>query len=241
MNSKKFCFISFCFLLLFCCNEEQKLVFVDSNITTEHNTLVEVIIPTATGDNNSIVSSINSDITNEVIKALHTGGSETITSKSIEESIITFNEEFTAFKLDFPESPQPWEAQIDGEIMHQSPEIISMSITSYINTGGVQGSLNISFLNYDTKTGQRIKNIDLFKNIEGFKEIAKQYFENTLENKDNAFDVNGFELPENIGYIDEGVILLYNAYEIAPYASDIIEFTIPFEKVNAYLNFDSAQ
>ncbi len=241
MNVKKFCFISFCFFLVFSCNEEQKLVFIDSNITTEKNTLVEVIIPTATGDNNSIVSSINSDINNEVIKALHTGDSETIISKSIEESITIFNDEFNTFKLDFPESPQPWEAQIDGEIMHQSPEIISMSITSYINTGGVQGNLNISFLNYDTKTGKRIKNKDLFKNIEGFKVIAKQYFENTFETKDNAFDVNGFELPENMGYIDEGIILLYNAYEIAPYASEIIEFTIPFEKVNDYLNFDSAQ
>jgi hypothetical protein len=240
MNSKIFLLIASCFFFLLSCNEEPKLVFTDSNFTTEKNNLVEVIIPIATGNEN-IVNSINSDINNEVIKALHIGSPKKISSKSIEESIADFNNEFNNFKTDFPESPQPWEAQIDGEIMHQSPEIISMSITSYINTGGAQGNLNISFLNYDSKTGKRIKNLDLFKNIEGFKEVAKQYFENTVESKDGAFELNNFKLPENIGYIDEGIILLYNAYEIAPYASEIIEFTIPFETANDYLNFDSAQ
>ncbi|MGE5944414.1 MAG: PdaC/SigV domain-containing protein [Flavobacteriales bacterium] len=202
--------------------------------------LAEIIIPVAEGNNN-ITNIINSDIKNEVIKSLQIGDAETIESNSIEESITIFNDEYTNFKRDFPEVSQPWEAQIDGEIMYQSLEIISMSLTTYINTGGAQGNLNISFLNYDAKTGNRIKNIDLFNNIDDFKNVAKAYFEDAVENKSNAFNPNSFELPENIGYNDEGIILLFNAYETAPYASEIIEFIIPFEKVNSFLNFDSAQ
>lgn len=222
------------------CVEEPKLVFEDTNFTTEKNTLVEVIIPIATG-NVAIANTINSDVKNKVIKSLQILDNETINADSIEESITIFNDEYINFKTDFPKVSQPWEAQIDGEIMYQSPEIISMSITSYVNTGGAQGNLNISFLNYDAKTGNRIKNIELFKNLDAFRTLAQTYFEDAVENKSNAFNPNSFELPENIGYNEGGLILLFNAYETAPYASEIIEFVIPFESVNSLLNFDSTQ
>lgn len=227
-------------ILLNSCGEEPKLVFEETNFTTEKNTLVEIIIPVATG-NAAIVNAINSDVKNEVIKSLQILDNETINANSIEESITIFNDEYANFEAEFPSVTQPWEAQIDGEIMYQSPEIVSMSLTSYINKGGAQGNLNIAFLNYDAKTGTRIKNSDLFNNIEGFKSLAQTYFEEAVENKSNAFNPNSFELSENIGFTSEGIILLFNAYETAPYASEIIEFVIPFEKANALLNFDSTQ
>lgn len=228
------------FFFLNACGEAPKLVFKETDFTTEKNTLVEIIIPIASGDV-LVADAINADVKNEVIKALQPEDGETIIMNSIEESITAFNEEYNNFKTDFPEVSQPWEAQIDGEIMYQSPEIVSMSITSYINTGGAQGNLNISFLNYDARTGQRIKNFELFKNIDEFKALAQGYFEEAVENKSNAFNPNSFELPENIGYNENGIILLFNAYETAPYASDIIEFVIPFEEANDFLNFDSTR
>lgn len=232
--------IALAFFILNSCGEEPKLVFEETNFTTEENTLVEIIIPVATG-NTTLANIINSDVKNEVIKSLQITENEIIQSNSIEESITVFNEEFTNFKSDFPEVSQPWEAQIDGEIMYQSPEIISMSITSYINTGGAQGNLNITFLNYNARTGKRLKNIELFNSIDDFKSLAQTYFEDAVENKSSAFNPNSFELPENIGYNEEGLILLFNAYETAPYASEIIEFVIPFEKASSLLIFDSAQ
>ena len=48
--------------------------------------------------------------------------------------------------------------------------------------------------------------------------------------------LNRFELPESLGYSDEGLIILYNPYEIASYAQGIIEFSIPYEDVNSFLN-----
>lgn len=240
MYNTKFILILLCFLLLFSCNEEPKLIFKETSFTTDKNKIVEVIIPVATGDN-SIVSSINSDINYEVIKMLHLDPLEPITIKTIREGIDTFNDEYNRFNADFPKSSQPWEAQIDGEIMYQSPELISLSLTSYINTGGAHGNLTISFLNFDAKTGKLIKNSDLFKNMTDFNALANHYFENTIEDKDILFDPQSFKLPENIGFNNEGAILLYNAYEIGPYSEGIIEFAIPFENINPLLNFDSTQ
>ena len=44
-----------------------------------------------------------------------------------------------------------------------------------------------------------------------------------------------FHLPDNIGYSEEGLILLYNVYEIASYAQGYTEFRIPFSELNTYL------
>jgi hypothetical protein len=44
-----------------------------------------------------------------------------------------------------------------------------------------------------------------------------------------------FVLPENIGYNEEGLLLLYNTYEIASYAMGITEFTIPYSEINNLL------
>ncbi len=40
--------------------------------------------------------------------------------------------------------------------MYQSSEVISVALTSYINTGGAHGVLTITFLNFDAETGFQI-------------------------------------------------------------------------------------
>lgn len=227
-----------CFLVLFNCLEEQKTVFSDINITSENNTIVEVNIPQASGDK-TVSNQINSELQKTIISALHIGNPDEISASSVEESIASFNNEFNTFKSDFPETVQIWDAQIDGEVMHQSSEIISIAITSYTNTGGAHGILNISFLTFDCKTGQRIQNNQFFNDIKAFKTVAEPYFKDATKDKSLLLDNKQFELPANIGYSEDGIVLLYNTYEIAPYSSGIIEFAIPFEEAEPYLIFNS--
>ncbi len=145
MLLKKHLLIVYSFFILIACKDELKLSFSEVNISPDNNNLVEVNIPNAIG-NVDIVNRINSEINKIVIASLHIDGSDNITPESVEGSITAFNKEFQIFKNDFPEIAQPWEAQIDGEIMFQSLEIISIAITSYVDTGGAHGALNISFL-----------------------------------------------------------------------------------------------
>ena len=120
--------------------------FIDINITTDNNKLVEINIPNAIGTD-LISVNINSEISKVVIAELHVGEADSSTSKSIEESITLFNDEYNDFNTDFPDSTAPWEVQIDGEILFESSEIISIAITSYMNTGGAHGITNISITN----------------------------------------------------------------------------------------------
>ena len=228
-----------CFLVLFNCKEAQKTTFSEIHFTSENNALVDINIPQVSG-NKTVSNQLNTEIQKIIISALHNGSPDDNSASSVEESIAIFNNEFTQFKKDFPESIEPWEAQIDGEVMYQSPEIISIAITSYTNTGGAHGVLNISFLNFKTVTGKLIKNDELIKNIDGFKNSAKPYLNNALAEKDILFDTENFELPPYIAYSEEGIVLLFNIFQIAPYSTEIIEFVIPFEDAQPYLVFDGA-
>jgi hypothetical protein len=226
-----------CFFTFFNCKEEQQTVFSDISISTKNNTIVEVNIPKATG-NKDISDRINTVIQNTIISALHIGNPNTIKKPTIEASITAFNNEFNVFKTAFPKTSQIWEAQIDGEVVYQSQELICIAITAYTNTGGAHGNVTISFLNFDSETGQTLSNDRLFNDIENFKRLAESYFK--AETKDKIlFDNKAFELPENMGFNPDGMVLLYNTYEIAPYATGIIEFVIPFNKVETYLVFNS--
>ncbi|MDO5969883.1 DUF4163 domain-containing protein [Flavivirga aquimarina] len=220
------------------CKDEVELSFSEINLSTSNNNLVEVNIPNAIGNEN-ITNRINSTIEKTVIGSLHVGGSDNITSKSIEESITAFNKEFQIFKTDFPEIAEQWDAQIDGEVLLQSSEIISIAITSYIYAGGAHGTVTISFLNFETITGHIILNNNLFKDVEGFKKVAKSYFDKAIKDKDVFLDTTTFELPENMAYNEDGIVLLYNTYEVAPYSTGIIEFVIPFEEISSFLHFNS--
>ena len=86
-----------------------------------------------------------------------------------------------------------------------------------------------------------VKPEEPIKNKIDFIKLSEIYFNLKLQEKlkENGFNDyffgDSFQLPENIGFSDEGVILLYNVYEIAPYSEGITEFTIPFEEALPYL------
>jgi hypothetical protein len=218
------------------CEKEKNLTFKEGSFNIENNDIIEINIIKAT-DKNSVSDSINNTLNKVITSSLHIGDPDNVPRRTIEESISLFNEEFRTFKNVFPDSALQWEAQIDGEVQYQSPEIICIALTTYINTGGAHGNLNISFLNFNRKNGILLTNNKLFNNINSVKEKAGNHFKldgNDLE--DFTFN-NGFELPINIGYNEDGVILLYNTYEIAPYSKGITEINIPYNEISEYLNF----
>jgi hypothetical protein len=240
MFKSKFLFITIAIFILHACKNDTSIVFSESNITTKNNTIVDVNIPFAEG-NMDAAKKINTDINHVVAQALQIEASDLLTPITAEESISKFNEDHQAFLTDFPYSAQPWEAQIDGDVMYLSPEIISIAITSYINTGGAHGLLTIKLLNFDGLTGEQLSNSDLFLDTEAFKIGAQPYFKDAIKDEDEHFNPDSFKLPENIGYTPDGILLIYNPYEISPYSAGIIEITIPNETVESLLNFNNSQ
>ncbi len=238
MCSYKSIFIIVCVLVLFNCKQEAEIVFSDVNITTPSNRVVELNILQPTG-NSKIANRIGAEIKKLTASILNIKANKNASSLTLEDTIDAFNAEYLIFQKNFPDIKQIWEAQIDAEVMWQSKEIASIALTSYINTGGAHGALKIHFLNFDLKTGKRIDNLRLVKNTVEFAVKAKPYFEKAIINKGTSYDVNQFVLPENMGYSEDGLVLLYNINEFATYTNDIVEFTIPFKEIKSYLIFNS--
>ena len=219
-----------------CAEENTKLTFTEVNTLKNDNTVIEINIPKANG-NSQIAENINSKIENHIANML-VFLEEDSDTLSLDFAIKSFDTEYASFKEGFTDSALVWDASFDGEVTYQSSSLTSIPITSYINSGGAHGNTNITFFNFDTN-GSVIENNDLFLDKDAFIKVAKTYF--IEEVKDTNVDqhyIDNFELPANIGFNDEGVILFYNVYEIASYADGFTEFTIPFEEVENFLKIE---
>lgn len=220
------------------CTKEVRLTFSETNFTKNENAVIEINIPKAEGTI-EVSEAINAAIENFIVSTI-SFSEDYLINVSLNEAMMKFDSVYIEFKDDFEEDSLVWEAFIDGEVTYQSSEITCIAINSYLNTGGAHGNTNISFLNFNSQTGKLLQNDDIIKNKD-FLKLAEKYFNIELQEmlNENGFDDyffgDGFHLPENIGFSDEGVILLYNVYEIAPYSEGITEFTIPFEEALPYL------
>lgn len=236
--------IVFLLVLLFafnsCDEESNPIVFKLTTLKDNYDANIEVTYHKVEGKTvNSKL--INSTIKSEFIKAIDPND-DIEKSKNLEDVITAFDTEYKAFKTDFPEGNQVWQLAIETEITYQSVDVISVALNTYIDKGGAHGNDSIIFLNFNPETGELLMQNDIIKDINGFKKLAESYFIKEMEasKKDETiedyFFGNPFQLPANIGFCDEGLILLYNVYEIASYAQGYTEFAIPFEETESFLN-----
>ncbi|MBT8253573.1 MAG: DUF4163 domain-containing protein [Flavobacteriaceae bacterium] len=224
--------------LFFSCEEEALVAFSERIEIYDENAIIEINIPKAEGDS-ELSRSINETLENHIANMLNFG-EENLDSVSLDEAIRMFDSEYNQFKSDMEESGLTWEAIFDAEVIYQSHEVICLAINGYMNTGGAHGNMNITFYNFEGETGRILQIDDILTDKEAFTEFVKPYFEKAIESKEGEklsdyFFGDPFHLPANIGINEDGILMLYNVYEIGSYAQGITEFTIPFEEVEAYL------
>lgn len=140
----------------------------------------------------------------------------------------------------FSEEPA-WEAYVNQNIYFRSDSLITVGTTAEIFSGGAHGYKTLTFQNFNSNTGKILKHRDIFH--PGFREYAEKIFrrEQDIPSTDNInstgfwFENDRFHLPENIGFSENSLILIYNSYEIAPYAAGDIVIEIPKEEIQTFL------
>ncbi|MBT8271404.1 MAG: DUF3298 and DUF4163 domain-containing protein [Bacteroidia bacterium] len=227
-------------IILFSCNEEHVLVFSDKSETYNDNANIEINFPYAEGKS-ARAKTINYIIENHIANML-TFSEEPEDSLDLSQAVTEFDNEYKRFKEDIAESALVWEAIFDAEVIYQSQEVITLAINGYLNTGGAHGNMNITLYNFD-ESGKVLEVDDIIKDHDAFTNFVKPYFETAIREKDNDEQISDyffgdpFHLPANIGINEDGVLMLYNVYEIGSYAQGLTEFTIPFEDVEKFLRF----
>ena len=215
------------------CKESNTITFTETDELYQKNAIIELNIPRAQGDNrisNSINNIINAHIVEQLIFF-----EEKKSTRTLENAIKSFDQEYKYFKDQFGESNIVWEASFSGEVTYQSSNIISVAINSYINSGGAHGNSNITFFNFDSY-GNLLQFKDLFNSKKALLDIVKTRFYNETKSRNIKYFFNeDFDLPKNIGFNDDGIMFFYNVYDIASYADGITEFTIPYHNLAALL------
>ncbi|EPR72191.1 hypothetical protein ADIWIN_2691 [Winogradskyella psychrotolerans RS-3] len=228
-------------ILLNSCSSEFKPATFDT-ITVEEPFEAEIsaVYSKATG-NTDLSNSINTNVENAIIATLNTSENKT----NLKTVLKAFNEEYLSFKTEYSEIDEPaWELHIETELVYQSEAIITIAISTYEFKGGAHGNDKIKLLNLDAKSGKTLEINDFITDLTGFTALAEtQFIQSLEENEDqltieNFFFGEPFHLPENIGFSEEGLVLIYNVYEVASYDLGYTEFMIPFSEVQPYLKMN---
>ncbi|WP_163409986.1 DUF3298 and DUF4163 domain-containing protein [Flavobacterium ajazii] len=186
--------------------------------------------------------SINKKILN-TLKEIAYFGEKPSTVKDYNSIANSFIASYEEMHKKFPTETFGWEAKITGNIEYQSDQILNIKIDHYTFTGGAHGYQGYSSLIFNPNTGKTIFNEDLFKSEKEFKDFAEKEFRKKYKIPYNVninstglmFENDKFQLPQNIFYTTEGLLLYYNSYEAASYADGPKEILFPYEQVSKYL------
>ncbi len=232
-----------CFIMLIGCNDEHKLTFepliVSDNDCTECPN-ISIEIPQAL-EQSKLTETINTALEEELISLLVFD--DEIEASSISEAIQSFKNGYAELKKLYPDETTGWEAKISGAVSFENKNMITIALNSYLFTGGAHGYNTRSILNFNKRKGKEIENWELFKDQDYFENFAEAKFriqedipqDNPINSTGFMFEQDEFYLPENIGFTEKGLVLLYNQYEVASYADGAIELVLPYAEVNKYL------
>ncbi|MBT8298155.1 MAG: DUF3298 and DUF4163 domain-containing protein [Maribacter sp.] len=231
------------FLLLIGCNADHRLIFepytISENACPECPN-ISIEIPKAL-EQSKLTETINTALEEELISLL--AFDDEIEASSISEAIQSFKKGYEELNKLYPDETAGWEAKIRGVVSFEDKNTITIALNSYLFTGGAHGYTTRNFLNFNKRKGKEIENWELFKDQEHFKNFAEAKFRlqediptnNPINSTGFMFEQDQFYLPENIGFTEKGLVLLYNQYEVASYADGAIELVLPYDEVKKYL------
>lgn len=240
---KSFRYLLLIFLLSAGCGKEEKMVF-EKRIYEGENCSgcpeIKIELPIAL-DTRKISETVNDALKEEVISLLAYDQDQP--PADIPEAVTSFKKGFEKLQNEFPDETVPWEADIEARVSFENEELLTIGLNSYIFTGGAHGYGSTRYLNFHKKSGRELDNSELFRNHKRFAEFAEDQFrsqqgifpDRPINSTGFMFERNEFYLPENIGFTENGLKLLYNPYEVASYADGTIELLLPYNDVKRFL------
>ena len=245
---KQYTFLVFLFLIFISCNKELSFkneTFKKKSTLPCKTDCPQIRIDIPIAKNIPVVAdSINKKILN-VVKEIVYFGEKSSEAKDYNSLTISFIASYEEMRKKFPDETFGWEAKIKGNVEYQSDQILNIKIDHYTFTGGAHGYQGFRSLLFDPKTGKTIFSDQLFKNEKEFKALAEKEFRNKYKIPAKAninitglmFEKDTFQLPQNIFYTNEGLLLYYNSYEAASYADGPKEILFPYDKISKYLKY----
>lgn len=144
------------------------------------------------------------------------------------------------------DAPQPKEhgsISVHYEVTYSSPQLIAFDFTDWAYTGGAHGNGSVIGIIVDLSKGEFLTPTDIFgkKNMEAVNGViydaltAKpegEIFRDQIEARKDAFIKNGECQGCTLTLTPEGVHVLFQTYEVAPYGAGKTDVLIPIKYVS---------
>lgn len=204
----------------------------------KYNISYPILIPFATYFNTSfynmkIINNINKNIYNDVMKYKSEIKKQ---SKEYEKEYINVlsksNEEYVKYQ---------YEMIVDYKVTYNKNHTISIPIKKYEFTGGAHGMTYLDSYNYGLRNGEILKLSDMFRPNVDYKIIVDSFIKDSISKKQELYFTGeyGFQgISDNQQFYieDDGVVVYFNLYDIAPYYVGIPEFKLTFDDFGKYFN-----
>jgi hypothetical protein len=205
-------------------------------------TYVNISVPEAIGGSPAASDTINNKIFH-VVRSIVYFGEKPTNAKSYKELMASFIGSYDELAKKYPDDAMSWEAKIKATVDYTTDSIINIKLHNYTFTGGAHGYEGDRSLLFNARTGRSLEYADIFKDEKAFTAFAEKKFRakykipagKPINSTGLMFEGEKFALPQNIFFKENGLLLFYNAYEVAAYAEQQKEVMIPYSEADAYL------
>lgn len=199
---------------------------------------VSLKIPRVESENNELAQSVNDYVSEYLQQLFKENLQEPQLLKDPNVMADKFLEGYEMFKIEFPDSRAPWFIEFEAENHYITPEYFTLVLTQTTYQGGAHPNTSSAVQSFDRVNGKKVAVSDKVDR-ERLKQVAEKYFRKKaglspsadLNESGFLFEDDKFALPENMGFVKEGILLHYNQYEAAPYSNGPIQFTVPLSEV----------
>lgn len=206
---------------------------------TDDCTYIELRMPVIDGGEATAMKKINTYIDDVFREAVKARLSEPMGNTTIEAMCSSFIEGYKMFMMEFPDSEQKWYLKIDGSKSIVGDDYFTAVVNNEEYLGGAHSAAFTQLNSFELSNGNMIditekygagKLLPLAESK--FRELNKLDSKADLNDAGFMFKDGEFALPENMGLTKEGVLMVYNSYEVASYAQGETRFIIPYSALN---------
>ncbi len=162
-------------------------------------------------------------------------------ARSPENIASNLEEEYTRIKEEMPDYNLPWQYKSDFEVYLNHNGLFATQLTNYSFTGGAHPSSFVYYYTFDADNGKRLglKDLIISKKYEQLRHMSEAAFRTSrdidstqsLEEAGFWFEVDRFALNDNYKYTPEGLTIVFNPYEIAPFSEGEIVILFPYSAI----------
>lgn len=212
---------------------------MEGNCKSDDCTHILLEIPVLKGGDPKVSEAINNFTQDEIREAVKARLPEPQGNIPIDVMCESFIEGYKLFLLEFPDSEQKWYLEILGDSSIIGDDYYTLMLRHSEYLGGAHGTAFTRLQSFDLKTGNQIDFAGRFdmrvvgKEAEKrFREANKLTPEADLNDAGFLFKDGKFTLPENMGLTPDGLLLIYNSYEVASFAQGATRILIPYAAIS---------